>query len=288
MARSTGGRLDLLRQGGPPGAEDRPAPGDPDRAVDGFAPSRHSRLEVAPPEQEPCDAARAEAYCAELARGVLGDFAVGLPLLGSAGRRRAQVLAAWSFTLFDLAGQPGFEGGKLAAINRWEFDLESALDGGSQTQPIFAALSHEHRRDPWPVAAFDALIDLARRQASTSLPTGGPRREAQHRALAAALAHAYFGEAAPDETVSLLTAVLAAGDGRARSGLPQAEQLALLRGLRPQSHGSRPHRRAFSFLRGAGLVLLNRQDARPNSGHRRALHLSFGTRLRLLLRALFA
>jgi len=179
-----------------------------------------------------------------------------------------------------------FEGGKLAAINRWEFDMETALDGAPQQQPIFAALGQEHRRQPWPLEALDALIDLARRQASASLPHEDSRREARYRKLATALVHALWNEVLPEVTVTLVATVLAASAGPA--GEQRARWIARIRGLRPSSRWPRSHRRAFSFLRGAGLVLLRQDASEATQEGRQTPRLSLGSRLRLVFRALLA
>src|SRR5690242_126899 len=111
--------------------EDSPRDSHPEAAdwrADALARSQHSRLSAelrAPAEDH--DGERAAALCAELARGLLADFAPALVFLAPEERRRAQALLAYGRTLFDFARQRGVEGERLAEINRFEFTLETAL-----------------------------------------------------------------------------------------------------------------------------------------------------------------
>jgi len=160
------GTLDLLETD--PGATPRNAPRDPNWRADALGRSRHSRL--ASEVRAPLDDAspeRAEAVCAQITRNALGELAPALLLLSRDRRRRVQALTAWAVALFDLAQRPGLaglDGDRLAQINAWEFRTEEALDDSPATQPVFVALAREEAARPWPRAALDALVAIARRQ----------------------------------------------------------------------------------------------------------------------------
>jgi hypothetical protein len=64
--------------------------------------------------------------------------------------------------MLDFASQPGLEGERLAQLNRWEFETESALEGRPAGQPVFVAMSEAHRNRPWPTKALEALGRVAR------------------------------------------------------------------------------------------------------------------------------
>lgn len=141
-------------------------PTDPDWRADALGKSRHSRLadEVRPPG-ETTQPAEAELVCARITREALGELAPALLLLSGDRRRRAQTLAAWTVTLFDLARRPGLaglDGDRLAQINAWEFQTDAALDGQPATQPVFVALAGENERAPWPREALDRIVSSAR------------------------------------------------------------------------------------------------------------------------------
>jgi hypothetical protein len=289
MSLQRDGRLDLLRGDGPRDtAGERPASDAADRTTSPLSASRHSRL--APPVPAgptSADPAAAEALCADLTRHVLGELAVGLPLLGRAGRRRARALTAWSYTLFDFARPPGLEGERLAAINRWEFATEEALDGRPTGEPIFLLLAAENRHAPWPREALDALVAQARRQVSapTVAATGDVLR--RRRELAAAIGHALLGEGvrgAPPEWVTLgaaLLALTAAVDTAAPRASDRAALRAQILALRTPADPPRCWRRGTAFWLGAARYWLRGEPAAP-------LRLPVGRRLRLLLASLLA
>lgn len=93
------------------------------------------------------------------------DLAPALMLLSRQSRLRAQALAAYTITLFDFARQPGLEGERLAGLNRWQFELEQALDGSPTGQPVFVRLAEEEQTTPWQREEFDRLHAVARRLA---------------------------------------------------------------------------------------------------------------------------
>jgi hypothetical protein len=294
MSEPREGRLDLLRAGRQ-GSEGRPASDDPDRTLNPLSGSRHSR--IAPPlpatvaaaggqvgESAPPEPGAAEAFCADLARHALGELAVALPLLGHAGRRRARALTAWSYTLFDFARQPGLEGERLAAINRWEFATEEALEDQPSGEPIFVLLAAEHRREPWPREALDALVALARRRVSTGRAQGDPV-DRRARPLAAALVSALLAESGhgpPQEAVTIGTALLVQSGSCASSAAAAEHRMlpeALRRELRDLSLPAslpRPQRRALRFLAGAVRYWLQ-------AGGRTTSGLPLTVRVRLLL-----
>lgn len=164
--------LQSLRGTGPrPGELREERPEGEDWRADSLSRSRHSRLdaEVSRPAED-FDEEKAAGLCAEIARGLLGDFAPALLLLPGTERRRIQALLAYAHTLFDFARQRGVEGERLAQINRWEFTLEAALSGQPVGQPIFLRMARENERRPWPVDALDDLAACARRRATRGQP----------------------------------------------------------------------------------------------------------------------
>ena len=172
--------------------------------ADALAKSRHARLadELVEPleDHDPRKAAR---ICAEVTRSALGDFAPALILLPRELRERAQALAAYALTLFDFARQTGVEGEKLAAVNRWEFTLETALAGDPPGQPVFVMMAREQLRQPWPDTTLDGLADSARRRVVQTRPPGPEALEADAKRLAATLAGA-FGVSEGSSTGDLL------------------------------------------------------------------------------------
>jgi len=168
---------------------------DEDWRADALAGSRHTRLidELREP-LDSYDEERAMEVCGAVCREVLRDFAPALILLKPADRRRVQALATYVFTLFDFARQTGVEGERLAAINRWEFALESALDGETPGQPAFVLMSATEAERPWNRDALDAITREARSRAIEPRP----RKENDHRQtterLGAALLDAVLGE----------------------------------------------------------------------------------------------
>jgi len=193
--------------GSPRPREQHPA-GEEWRA-DALARSRHSRLdeEVREPAGD-CDEEKALALCAEVCRGMLGDFAPALLLLPSLERQRVQTLLAFAHTLFDFARQHGVEGEKLAQINRWEIALELALGGQPVGQPIFVRMAREHRRRAWPAAALDELSACARRRAIRARPATPLEAEENAERLARAAASALLGKAPSAEVGAFLGALV--------------------------------------------------------------------------------
>jgi phytoene/squalene synthetase len=116
------------------------------------------------------DLESAQRICAEICRLALQDFAPALLLLPTGERQRVQALTAYTLTLFDFVRQTGLEGERLSAINRWEFELESALDGRGRGQPVFVLLHHLEQQRPWPREAFDRLHTYARRRCALPRP----------------------------------------------------------------------------------------------------------------------
>lgn len=183
-------------------------PADGSWRADALARSRHSRLdqEIRAP-QEDLDEERSRELCAEICRGLLGDFTPALLLLSPAERRRAQAFLAYVFTLFDFARQHGVEGERLAQINRWEFTLEAALAGQSVGQPVFLGMAREQKRRPWPVEALDGVAACARRRATRPRPATPEEADADAERLARAVSHGLTGAAPPGE-VSVFVAAL--------------------------------------------------------------------------------
>jgi phytoene/squalene synthetase len=112
------------------------------------------------------DEEKAALVCADITRGVLGDFAPALLLLPGTERRRAQALVAYAHTLFDFARQTGGKGEKLERIKSWELELQSAFSGQATGQPVCFRMARENERRRWPVDALDELIACARRRAA--------------------------------------------------------------------------------------------------------------------------
>ncbi|MEE9561973.1 MAG: squalene/phytoene synthase family protein [Thermoanaerobaculia bacterium] len=147
-------------------------PSDADWRADALAGSRHSRLAdhlVEPIESH--DVEQSAVICARVSRTVLGDLAPALILLHPEWRQRVQALTAYGLTLFDFAKQTGLEGERLSQINRWEFELETALSGEPLGQPVFVLLAAENRIRPWPVEALDRLGNAARRRITSRRPS---------------------------------------------------------------------------------------------------------------------
>lgn len=192
--------------------EDSPRDSHPEAAdwrADALARSQHSRLSAelrAPAEDH--DGERAAALCAELARGLLADFAPALVFLAPEERRRAQAFLAYGRTLFDFARQCGVEGERLAEINRFEFTLETALSGRAVGQPIFVGMAEAHARRPWPEAALAGLAAAARRRATRERPGSTAEADADAERLAGAVAAALLGEPPSAELRSFAAALV--------------------------------------------------------------------------------
>jgi hypothetical protein len=254
-------------------------PDDPEWRADALAGSRHTRLadELREPDEDH-DGERARATCAEITRQALPDFVPALIPLAPIERARVQALAAFSLTLFDFALQTGLEGERLAQINRWEFNLELALERRPPGQPVFVQMAHADELRPWPRDGLDALVSAARRRAT--LPHGDPAVEQAERArLAGALFLALLGtepNAAQQELAGALLGVCALqGLGeRLRRGRVTADHLperiraevARLRGLLSPPGGApavpEPYRRSAVYLRRAALRLLTLVEQR--------------------------
>jgi len=173
-------------QGGPPSREERSG---------GLEGSHHSRLidELRAP-LESHDEERAAEICGEICRTVLRDFAPALILLTPDDRRRAQALATYVVTLFDFARQTGVEGERLAAINRWEFTLESALDGAPPGQPAFVLMSATEKQKPWSRGALDEIARAARGRAINMRPKSVEQHRTGTEQLAGSLIEALTGQ----------------------------------------------------------------------------------------------
>lgn len=150
--------------------------------------SHHSRwIDELRRPLESHDRERAAEICGEVARGVLQDFAPALALVATPTRRRLQAIAAYTLTLFDFARQSGLEGERLTAINRWEFDLEAALDGEPPGQPVYVLIHEQEERRPWPREAFDLLHAGARSRSIEPRPADRRTAEKDASRLARAL-----------------------------------------------------------------------------------------------------
>jgi phytoene/squalene synthetase len=184
-------------------------PADGSWRADALARSRHSRLdqEIRAP-QEDLDEERSRELCAEICRGLLGDFTPALLLLSPAERCRAQAFLAYVFTLFDFARQRGVEGERLAQINRWEFTLEAALAGQPVGQPVFLGMAREQKRRPWPVEALDGVAACARRRATRPRPATPGEADADAERLARAVSYGLTGAAPPGEVSAFVAALV--------------------------------------------------------------------------------
>lgn len=169
--------------------DERPA--DPAWRADALRQSPHRRLadEIAAPRA--ATRREAEDVCRRITRTVLRDFAPALVLLRPGDRERLRALTAWAVTLFDLARQQGLAGERLAAVNRWEFELEQALEGHPTPQPIFLELAREARRARWDAEDFARLTALARDRAVGAEPTTAEAVTAATRRLAVALVRCF-------------------------------------------------------------------------------------------------
>jgi len=179
-------------------------PEDDDWRADALVASGHSRLvdELRTPADDP-DPRRAQDLCARVCRTLLGDLAPCLLPLSKNERLRVQALVAHTRTLFDFALQRGMHGERLAQINRWEFDLERALDGDPPAQPVFVAMAIAETVYPWPREALGVISSAARRTAVTGTPSGVDS------ALPEALFEAAAGHPASADVVALGRRLLA-------------------------------------------------------------------------------
>ncbi len=136
---------------------------------DALAGSPHTRLidQLKPPTHDH-DPDRAAQICAAVCRQAMLDFAPALMLVAPERRIRLQAVLAYTITLLDFACQPGLEGERLAGLNRWQFELEEALDGHPTGQPVFVRLGLAEAEQPWLRDEFDRLHRAARHIAVTS------------------------------------------------------------------------------------------------------------------------
>ncbi|TNF82705.1 MAG: hypothetical protein EP299_01480 [Acidobacteria bacterium] len=184
-------------------------PRDSEWRADALAGSRHSRLTdhlVQPIESH--DVEQAAVICAQVTRTLLGDLAPALILLSAEWRQRVQALAAYGLTLFDFAKQTGLEGERLSQINRWEFELETALSGKPSGQPVFVLLATEHRIRPWPEAALDRLGDAARRRVTSRRPSTATVLDQQALGLGGAIVGSLVEEGGTPALVSFAAAIV--------------------------------------------------------------------------------
>ena len=183
-------------------------PGDESWRADALAGSRHSRWvdELREP-LENHDLEQARSVCREVSRLALQDFAPALLLLADQDRQRVQALTAYCLTLFDFVRQSGLEGERLTAINRWEFELESALDGQPPGQPVYVLLHDLEQRHPWPREAFDHLHGYARRRCAQRRPADPQGAERDALTLGEALTWLLSGDR-PTEPANRLAASL--------------------------------------------------------------------------------
>lgn len=184
-------------------------PQDSEWRADALAGSRHSRLTdhlVQPIESH--DVEQAAVICSQVSRTVLGDLAPALILLHAEWRQRVQALTAYGLTLFDFAKQTGLEGERLSQINRWEFELETALSGKPSGQPVFVLLATEHQIQPWPVEALDRLGNAARRRITSRRPSTAGALDQQALALGGALVGALVKEGGTPALDSFAAALL--------------------------------------------------------------------------------
>lgn len=189
-------------------------PDSPEWRADALARSGHSKLAAegflptCHPDQLP--EARSGDPCAGICREMLGDFAPALLLLDALQRRRVQALAALARALDDCAREQGTEGQRLAALNRWEFALESALEGTPTQHPAFAAMASAEALQPWSRAALAALFADARKRAAragSDRGAGGGARPSPE-SLPAALAEALFGAPPSPRLIALAAALI--------------------------------------------------------------------------------
>jgi phytoene/squalene synthetase len=196
-------------------------PQDGSWRADALASSRHTRLldELRRP-LDLHDLERAREVCGAAARLFLQDFAPTLILLPVPERQRLQAVTAYALTLFDFVRQAGLEGERLAAINRWEFELESALDAQPTGQPVFLLLADLERQIPWSREAFNRLHAIARRRCAVTRPPDRAAAERSATDLGATFARLMLGSEPAPAVVAF-----AAGLVRLRSLLDLGEDL---------------------------------------------------------------
>ncbi len=207
-------------------------PEDDTWRADALAGSRHSRwIEELRQPLGSHDLQLARQTCARVTRIALQDYAPALLLLSDENRLRVQAITAYTLTLFDFVRQTGLEGERLAAINRWEFDLECALEGNPPGQPVFVLLADLERRRPWARAGFEHLHGFARRRSADRRPANRRAAEGEASMMASSLGWLLLGSQPPASVVGLaaglvrLRALATLGDDlrRHRCRLPITE-----------------------------------------------------------------
>ena len=186
-------------------------PGGEAWRADSLARSHHSRLDELRQPLADFGEEKAAALCAEVCRGLLGDFAPALLLLPPFERRRAQALVAYAATLWDFARQRGIDGEKLAEINRFEFTLDAALGGEPVGQPIFLRLARENERRRLPVEPLAELAAAARRRATRERPASAAEVDADAERLGRAMAGALLGHEPAPELAAFAGALVRVG-----------------------------------------------------------------------------
>ncbi len=265
-----------------------------------LAGSPHTRLvdQIHHPTQDH-DPIRAAEICASVCRQAMLDFAPALVLVPASERLRIQALAAYAVTLFDFARQPGLEGERLAGLNRWEFELEEALDGNPTGQPVFVRLALAEGERPWLRDEFDRLHQLARHIAVTQSTDHRPSAKRQSVEIAGAWLALVLGTKADTTTVTQAAAFLRLRSllGTLREGGSAAENAQILlatesRDLRdtlaeslPKGGPARRYRAAASYLRFASLHLLSEAMATGKGTNRPRPSLGVLQRLVILVRA---
>jgi len=157
------------------------------------------------------DDERAGELCAEVSRGLLGDFAPALLLLSEAERRRAQAFLAYACALFGYARQPRGESERLAQITYWELTLEEALAGHAGDtggHPVFLRMAREQKRRPWPQAGLTGVGACARRRAAEARPATPEEAEAGAEELGRAAATVLLGAPPPGEVTTFASALI--------------------------------------------------------------------------------
>ena len=265
-----------------------------------LAGSPHTRLidQIHHPTQDH-DPDRAAEICASVCRQAMPDFAPALVLIPAEERRRIQALAAYAITLFDFARQPGLEGERLAGLNRWEFQLEEALDGNPTGQPVFVRLALAEGERPWLRDEFDRLHQLARHLAVTQSTDHGSAATRHLAEIADAWLALVLGTKADTATVTQAAAFLRLRSllGTLRAGGSAAENAQSLLATEsgnlrdtlaeslPKRSPARGYRAATSYLRFASLHLLGEANATGKDTNEPQSSLGILRRLIILVRA---
>ena len=176
---------------------------------DALVGSRHSRwIDELRQPLDLHDKARAEELCGQVSRLALQDFAPALLLLPGSCRLRLQAITAYALTLFDFARQSGLEGERLTAINRWEFNLEAALDGQPPGQPVYVLIHALEQQRPWVREAFDHLHSCARHRCMQMRPPDRRTAEREARLLGKSLAWLVMEEEPTEPTAGFASALV--------------------------------------------------------------------------------